>query len=305
MGNTVYVKVDNLATVLLTYDRIKIYKSATITGTYTEITNSGTRPILNAQDDLYSFIDTAGLTTDFYKAAYFNSTTTAESDLSNPISGTPLTQLLENMIITIIVAGSIKDTFGNELGEDQEFYFTTTYKPLYSSIRRIRLDVGPFIKGIPDDTLNLALFEASREADYLTFDKNAALYTDLYVHARRQYASYRAEQILLSNMAAAGSVKSKKLGDFQVDYDSAVIEKILSKIAMDVKKWETQINTGGKGTQTVRGVTKGIFDADRPRIGRMWESSDGWPLGNRRFQTAGSRWSKGYLPRYLSLWDEE
>lgn len=306
MANTVYVKVDNLATVLLSYDRIKIYKSATIGGSYTEVTNAGSRPIINSQDDLYLYLDSPGITTDFYKASYYNSSTFVESTLSDPIAGSPFNQLLENMIVTIIVSGTIKDMFGNEIGEDQEFYFTTTYKPLYSSIRRVKLDVGPFVKGIPDDTINLAIFEASREADYLTFDKDTANYSDLYIHARRQYTSYRSEQILLSNMTAAGLIKSKKLGDFQVDYDSTAISKILDKISADLVRWEKQINTGGKGTQTLRNFIKGANDPDRPRNGRMWERPDGWPVANARFVTSsGRRWEKGYLPRTLGIWDDE
>ena len=63
--------------------------------------------------------------------------------------------------------------------EDYSFYFTTTYNPLYSSIRKLRLEVGAFISNVPDDTVNLAIFEACREhlttksIKEVTYDKHS------------------------------------------------------------------------------------------------------------------------------------
>lgn len=300
MANTVYVKVENLDEVLDTYDRIKIYRSATADGVYVEVTSVGTRPVLNVQDNLYSYVDAGGATTDYYKAAYFHSISLIESAQSAPMLATPLAQLLENMQVVITVDKSVKDTDGFELGEDQEFFFTTTYVPMYSSIRRLRLDIGSYIKDVPDDTINLAIFEASREADFLTFDKTTAATNGLYKHARRQWTTCKAAEILLNNIinGAGGLVKSKRLADFAVEYDTKAIENILSKVKDCIARWEAEVNTGGFAIASPKGVVKGEYDLDRPNAGRGWDDPDGWPLGNGKVQYSGSRrWLTTYVPK--------
>lgn len=307
MANTVYIRVDNLATVLLTYDVIKVYRSLTEDGVFSEVTTLGTRPILNAQDNLYTYIDNTGVATDFYKTAFFHETSLVESAQSAASQAMPLAQLAENMQVVITVSEDIEDIDGNPLGEDQEFYFTTTYNPMYSAIRRIRLDIGSFLKNTPDDTINLAIFEASIEADHLTFDKNAAAMSNLYLHARRQYVTCKAEQILLNNLinGAGGMLKSKRLADFSVEYSDGAIKNILAKVEDCIARWEPELMTGGHAVQTPRGVVKGEMDIDRPNVGRGWDTPDGYPVGNARVLYRGSRrWRTGYIPKGRT-WDDE
>jgi hypothetical protein len=307
VANTVYIRVDNLATVLLTYDVIKVYRSLTEDGVFSEVTTLGTRPILNAQDNLYTYIDNTGVATDFYKTAFFHETSLVESAQSAASQAMPLAQLAENMQVVITVSEDIEDIDGNPLGEDQEFYFTTTYNPMYSAIRRIRLDIGSFLKNTPDDTINLAIFEASIEADHLTFDKNAAAMSNLYLHARRQYVTCKAEQILLNNLinGAGGMLKSKRLADFSVEYSDGAIKNILAKVEDCIARWEPELMTGGHAVQTPRGVVKGEMDIDRPNVGRGWDTPDGYPVGNARVLYRGSRrWRTGYIPKGRT-WDDE
>lgn len=297
MANTVYVKVDNLTDVLATYDRIKIYRSATADGVFAEITSSGTRPVLNNQDNSYSFVDGAGIATDYYKSSYFHSVNLVESTQSDAALATPAAQIAENQQIVITVSGLIEDTDGNALGDDQEFYFTTKYTPMYSSIRRMRLEIGSYLKDLPDDTINLAIYVASKEADALSFAKDSG--TEIYRMARRQWATCRAAEILLNNLinGAGGLLKSKRLADFSVEYDSKAIDNILSKVRECQARWEPELMTGGAAVQTPRGVVKGEYDPDRPDVGRLWDAGDGYPLGNGRVLYPGSRrWLSNYYP---------
>lgn len=308
MANTVYIRVDNLATVLLTYDVIKVYRCLTEDGVFSEVTTLGTRPILNPQDNLYTYIDNTGAATDFYKTSFFNETSLVESAQSAASQAMPLAQLAENMQVVITVSEDIEDIDGNPLGEDQEFYFTTTYNPMYSAIRRVRLDIGSFLKDTPDDTINLAIFEASIEADHLTFDKNAAAMSNLYLHARRQYVTCKAEQILLNNLinGAGGMLKAKRLADFSVEYNDGAIKNILAKVEDCIARWEPELMTGGHAVQTPRGVVKGELDIDRPNVGRGWDTPDGYPVGNSRVLYRGSRrWKTGYIPKGRTWGDEE
>jgi hypothetical protein len=67
------------------YNQIKIYKASTLTGTYALLT---TQDIDVDNHDLITvYDDTTGLSTDYYKISYYNSQTTLESSLSDPIPG--------------------------------------------------------------------------------------------------------------------------------------------------------------------------------------------------------------------------
>ena len=303
MSVTIHIKVDNLVTVLETFTHIKVYRSTTgENGSFSEITNSSTRILMNAQDNLYVYKDSGGTESHYYRSTYFNSGTLAESAESGTVRGSATSQLLENMQVVITVDSSIANTDGVKLGKNLEFYFTTKYNPLYSTIRKIRLDIGKFIEGIPDDTINFAIFEASREADFLTFIKDVSKQTELYKHARRQWATCKAEQILLFNAysTSGGLLKSNRLGDFEVVYDRAIVDNLNNRLMDCIARWEAEINSGGAAIQTPSMVIKGELDPDRPDIGRTWDPPfDGMPIGNAKIKYANNRrfFTTFYQPR--------
>lgn len=67
------------------YNQIKIYKASSLTGAYalltTEDIDVDNKGLITVYDD------TTGLSTDYYKISYYNSQTTLESSLSDPIPG--------------------------------------------------------------------------------------------------------------------------------------------------------------------------------------------------------------------------
>lgn len=76
------IKVSDILSVLSLYDKIKVYRSDSETGTYTEITDSSSRINLIAEATIYFYTDSTGDDTKWYKTSYFNSTTLDESELS-------------------------------------------------------------------------------------------------------------------------------------------------------------------------------------------------------------------------------
>ncbi len=295
MANTVSAQVTNLEDVLSKYDKIKVYRADEVDGTFSEITNSGNRISLNDQDTLYDFIDVLGLTTHFYKTSYFNSDSNQESELSSAVAATAITnQLLENMQVIILLSKNIASSDGISLGADKSYYFTTIYNPLYSTVRKLRLEIGAFIKDVVDDVLNLAIFEASLMADQIGFAVNQ---TDFFRFARKEWVTCKAAQILLNNIAGKnGGVKSKRLDNFETTYDTKIVGDILNKINDCLARWEVQLVSGGQGTQTPRFVVKGEFDPDAPHVGRMWQKPFPHTPGvNQRFKPAFSR-------RYVGAW---
>lgn len=69
------------------WNKIKIYKATSLTGTYTEIAASPIDIDPDNPENTTNYDDGTGLATDYYKISYYNSTTTTESALSDPIPG--------------------------------------------------------------------------------------------------------------------------------------------------------------------------------------------------------------------------
>lgn len=81
--------VDELSNVMTQYDQVKVYRSSTKTGTYSEITGPTTRVDLVVDEVQYEYIDnTAPDVTYWYRTSYYNSSSGLESSMSSPIQGT-------------------------------------------------------------------------------------------------------------------------------------------------------------------------------------------------------------------------
>jgi hypothetical protein len=305
MSNTIYIDVPDVIDALGIYTQIKVYKSTTtIDGTYVEITDSGTRIPLNNQDTLYTYVDSSGSSTDYYQTALFNPVGPVESaPMQNAFNtGLHIGQLLENMQVVITLDPSITDTSGNSIG-NQQFFFTTTYNPLYSSVRKVRLEIGSFIQNLDDEAINFAIYEASLAADQLTWIKNnkhmhgwseSSTTSDFFIWARREWVTCTASQNLLSNVISG--LKSKRLDNFSVDYDFIKRgQQMLDKVQACIDKWEKELKTGGLAIQTPTGFVKGELDPEDPHVGRMWEKGPWIP------NSAGSnaRYRPFHARRYI------
>jgi hypothetical protein len=72
-----------------------------------------------------------------------------------------------NTMIVVELANTITNLSGDEALTAQKLYYTTTYNPLYASPDLVRMEVGPWIDYIPDDTLALMIHWASLEAQFI------------------------------------------------------------------------------------------------------------------------------------------
>jgi hypothetical protein len=218
--------------------------------------------------------------------------------------------LYENNIIYLTLDSLIAATDGSTLGEDYTYYFTTTYNPMYSALRRIKLDLGPIISGIPDDTINLAIFEASLAADQNTFattNENGA-----YLNfAKREYTTCLAELTLIraiqGDLSIAGRM-GKTLADLQVSRSGPNLESRADDLKECVARWQVPLQTGGAITPDASvkpGYSvKGSTAEDSTAVGREWEptattSSTGYkkPLANEYTQSTVRRWSRTFRRR--------
>jgi len=72
---------------VVTYDKWKVYRSPTISGTYAEITIAATRPQIYSTIMTYLYDDPVGPLTSYYKVAAYNSVTHAEATPSAAFQG--------------------------------------------------------------------------------------------------------------------------------------------------------------------------------------------------------------------------
>lgn len=79
----IIVGISDLDSVLERYDQIKVYRADSYDGTYAEI-GAANRTRLRAGVARYLIYDDTGTTSSWYKTSFYHSTTTAESDLSDP-----------------------------------------------------------------------------------------------------------------------------------------------------------------------------------------------------------------------------
>ena len=83
----VTISVANIDSTLQVFDRIKVYRSASQAGPFAEITNAGTRPVLEPNLSVYQYTDLTGGPTFWYQTSFFNQTTSEESEASDPKQG--------------------------------------------------------------------------------------------------------------------------------------------------------------------------------------------------------------------------
>jgi hypothetical protein len=226
-------------------------------------------------------------------------TATGTLDYVAVVSGNTITitldpgQLYQNNIVILTLDSLIADTDGNTLGTDYTSYFSTPYSPLYSSMRRIQLDIGPFITDVDEETIMLAILDASVYADSINFT-NSIENTTFYYRARWEYTTCHAEHTLIRAMLGDTGLSdrlTKKLGDLEVSRGGAVgLNDMLADLKDCMLEWEVVLQSGGALTpntsvKPVYGV-KGQYAEDAIVVGRQWEPTSGSQTTN--FHSAGN-----------------
>jgi hypothetical protein len=203
-------------------------------------------------------------------------------------------QLYQNDVVEVILASGIQDSTGAVNLEEYELEFMMNTNPSYTNVRKVRLEAGGFLKGVPDYTIQTHILEASLEADVLTWLPNK-VNNNLYQHARREYVTCSASVALMSNIAS-GALRSKTLGDLSVTYDTNALRDSHDRARDCMDKWLPQLLAGGgaKAATQPSYVVKGERDPDRPMVSRMWADTypNGLPVANDRVQPRGSRRAK-------------
>ena len=136
----------------------------------------------------------------------------------------------------------------NPVETDYSFFFTSAYSPLFVSVQQIRLDIGPFISDIPDDTVNRMIYQHSYWAN-VHHPTTLTIPVPYYVY---NYVKCATELDLLTSQYTRVALKSGssiKLGDFTVDRDASEFTKMIGPIIDELReckeKEEDSVINGG------------------------------------------------------------
>ena len=171
------------------------------------------------------------------------------SENSSEVVSFDSSQLFANNLVSVKLKQGIASVSGETLQEDVEFQFFTTLSPFYTSINKVRLEVGSLVTEIKDLTSALSILESSIEADSLSFS-TTNINEDLFNHARREYVTAASAFKLVSNVGG-NLLKSKSLGDLSVTYDTNSHRDVLEHLQEMMRKWGDQLMSGG-GAKAIR-----------------------------------------------------
>jgi len=233
---------------------VRIYRADTMSGTYSLIdtinaTSDGL--VKNGNTWVVLYADATGDPSHWYKVSFVDWDGN-ESPLSAPVKAsyvdeyTPTQLLPNNVIILTMEKDAITDLDGNHLQKDFTFWFTTEYNPLYTIVRVIRAQIGSLLENVYDDDINMAIFQASLEAQEVY---EAAYSTTIEINSVpfvvRNWVVCRAQQILvlrkLHELTEKGYGEAKSLGDLRLQKaaDSVLpgAQAILKQLEKCMNKW--------------------------------------------------------------------
>ena len=179
---------------------------------------------------------------------------------------------LQNNNRVILSLSDLYATDGYPLAEAYTSYFTTTYDPLYSTATLVRLQVGNYIKDIPDDTVNLSLLYTSMQADAITPEGEIATsaFLNYLAYSKSEYALWTTCLNLMVNRAdGIFGKKSKTLGDLEVTWEqNKLVEKLVEDLRQKHSYYAAVLHNLAVNPLKATMAVKGSTDWDQPLVGR-------------------------------------
>lgn len=193
-----------------------------------------------------------------------------------------------NTLLVVELSDEISNLDGDQFLEPTSLYYSTVYSPLYASPTLVRLELGPWVDWIPEDTLALMLHWSSLEADFIqAWHPRKNSHMDL---ARTKFVIYDAVVKALSipgqgQSPGWASGRSKKLGDLSISDGSpnyGVDKDLLAEFKRLRDEWWRVVNAAahivpGQGLDPSVAV-KGLYDPDRRNTGRLWDKQGDFPF---------------------------
>jgi len=191
-----------------------------------------------------------------------------------------------NILITVTIKNDLTSSTGIILDDDTDytFQFTTRYEPLFSSINIIRGEIGGFISDVPDDTINLLIYENSvflnerAETTYTTY--TAPYEYRQWTKCKTEYDLLHGKLLKFLQEAGRGQGDTKKLGDLSISRTlggtgtdiARGLQPALDKAKKCYEFWWGIISGGSQALRAIKGstATVGVTPQDI-RFTRNWE----------------------------------
>lgn len=164
---------------------------------------------------------------------------------------------------------------------DQEFStsFYTKLNPFYSTIKRIRSDLGDIIDDVTDERLSFLIFDNSILSQNIASEENLALLEseEKVPYVFKQFVRYRTELDLMTSVylklsGRQGEVK-KTLGELEIsrkqNFGALDLKGILSELKGKLKEWEKALRgttTSSPVRSAIRGGTTNPYPLSSPRM---------------------------------------
>jgi hypothetical protein len=175
-----------------------------------------------------------------------------------------------NAEVVVTLSPDVEGESGNKLGSEVVILFTTTLWPMYIGSQYLRLELGPALKELYDDTLNRIALKRSIEGWELA-GREFSLKNPPY--AAREFAKCGAILDVIETLVMRADLQrgmSKKLGDFEVNYGNRGLSKdslkygsaleCLTKAEAKLRRWVLSLRP--------RFARVGEFDTTGPNLVR-------------------------------------
>ena len=279
-------------------------------------------PIVNADVGFYYYNytpDIAGEYTESWTVSIGGENVTYESKFTVETGGiavAPECGLEFNSLVVLELDESIADEDGNSLGRDAIYSFSTEYNPFYASVEMLRMEVGPWVNLVPDDTIALAIHWSSLEADNIT---GVIPTGNRYEFARSRFVMYDAAIRMLtmpiSNASTGGKRNSLEiflLMGRQLSADFS-LPQLMRDLRKDRDEWWRVVNAGGcivpgQGlgpTTALQGANRNDSNLRSREWHDPWQEYYAQPSVNSRYRRPGekkqklgyTRWNEYYFTR--------
>jgi hypothetical protein len=181
---------------------------------------------------------------------------------------------VNNDYVVTLDSTKFKGLTSGFMSADYEFVFTTELIPFYSTVELIRLKIGPFITGVPDNTVAKLIHSNSINAQIW----GATAWTTVPSYVR-QYVTCKTSLDLVNAQLfgySAGGGGLKRLGDLTIQRSSNAVFSIepLRKELIDcVRYTEGMIESGGSSSTNAYTV-KAEFAPMFPGYADTWKRLD-------------------------------
>lgn len=194
---------------------------------------------------------------------------------------------MDNLVLHIVLPKCLRLKDGRTMGKDTTLSVIGSIVPFYASIAQVRLAGGSNLNRLSDLTIACKIYEASKDADSLSYNtvEPAAPNTEswkrwqLWANARQSYVvAISAKEILTAIYDLLGSRTSKTLANFSVNKVSIVRDegtlKLITDLLNEANRWLMTLKSGGEigpgGSPKGKLSTRGGQDPDNFPAGRLW-----------------------------------